>query len=242
MVKRINLGFSLLEMTVVLAILALLLGGIVLPLSSQYRNLQSYKQAADELEMIREALIGYALINGRLPCPAVSATDGLDRCLATGSNCATNADCSGFLPWEALGVKALDPWNKFYGYRVSIAFARQEGFALNTAGTLNIQTRTAASSFNLTNLATDVPAVILSHGQKNYGTYMDGSTVNGDTGTNDDEKQNYDAAIGTSGVTLFIQRPYAEASGESGGEFDDVVTWISPFVLFNRMVMAQRLP
>jgi hypothetical protein len=27
-----------------------------------------------------------------------------------------------------------------------------------------------------------------------------------------------------------------------GGEFDDMVTWVSPNILFNRMVAAQTLP
>ena len=65
-------GFTLLEMAIVLVVLGLILGGILMPLSTQME-----KQDRDEtqriLEDIRDALIGFAMTNGRLPCPD---TDG----------------------------------------------------------------------------------------------------------------------------------------------------------------------
>lgn len=41
----------------------------------------------------------------------------------------------------------------------------------------------------------------------------------------------------------FVSRaPQAESASGAGGEFDDIVVWISPSILFNRMVAAGRLP
>ena len=62
-------GFSLVELTIVLVIVALLSGGLMFGLSGQRDQIQN-KEARQQLETIREALIGYAMANGRLPCPA----------------------------------------------------------------------------------------------------------------------------------------------------------------------------
>lgn len=62
-------GFTLVELTIVLFIVALLSSGLMLGLSGQ-REQAMNKDARMQLETIREALIGYAMTNGRLPCPA----------------------------------------------------------------------------------------------------------------------------------------------------------------------------
>src|SRR6266849_5991488 len=62
-------GFSLVELAVALAIIALLLAGALIPLSTQIevRNVADTRRA---MESIREAIVGFAQANGRLPCPA----------------------------------------------------------------------------------------------------------------------------------------------------------------------------
>jgi len=62
-------GFSLVELAVALAIIALLLAGALIPLSTQIevRNAADTQRA---MESIREAIVGFAQANGRLPCPA----------------------------------------------------------------------------------------------------------------------------------------------------------------------------
>jgi hypothetical protein len=39
----------------------------------------------------------------------------------------------------------------------------------------------------------------------------------------------------------FVSRPFSAANG-AGGEFDDIVSWLSTPILFNRMVQAGKLP
>ncbi len=66
-------GFTLVEMAVVLVIIGLLLGGLLIPLSTQMEN-DKRKETQATLAAIREALIGYAVINGSLrPAPATAA-------------------------------------------------------------------------------------------------------------------------------------------------------------------------
>jgi prepilin-type N-terminal cleavage/methylation domain-containing protein len=71
-------GFTLIELAIVLFIVALLLGGMLVPFSAQ-QEIHGRQETDRALATIREALLGFALINGRLPCPAIAAT-------ATGTN------------------------------------------------------------------------------------------------------------------------------------------------------------
>ena len=66
-------GFTLAELAIAFFIIGLLLAGAFMPLSSQVevRNIADTKRTMDQ---IREAIIGYAQANGRLPCPARGAT------------------------------------------------------------------------------------------------------------------------------------------------------------------------
>lgn len=224
-------GFTLVEMAVVLVIIGLLLGGILTPLSMQLeqRRISETQKALDE---INQALIGFAIVNGRLPRPALSATDGTER-----AACATEAECSGFIPWIALGVSKLDAWNHIFRYKVTAAFTTT--FTLTTAKSITVQTRNAASLLvNLTN-TNDIPAIVLSHGKNGYGSTSDeGVAQSAAPVANIDETAN-----ATSTTIMFVSRiPAGSAATMLGGEFDDIVVWLSPNILFNRMVAAGKLP
>src|SRR5471032_1061152 len=62
-----------------------------------------------------DALLGYASTYGRLPRPAVSATDGNER----EQPCDTEDSCTGWLPWVALGIDGSDAWGKRLRYSVT---------------------------------------------------------------------------------------------------------------------------
>lgn len=241
----IKAGFSLLEMTLVLVILALLLGGIVLPLSTHYLNLKRSQQAQRELEHIREALLGYAMTTGALPTPVNAAGTNLACSTANSGDI-----CTGFVPWLALGTRKLDPWQKLYGYSVTGRFT-DAGFVKfsglnNTLGKVLVQERDENNAYNLRNLATNTVAIVYSHGQKNWGYNYAGTALGDGSSTNADEDTNASSASSgtakTTASSTFIYRPYTDGTGESGGEYDDILVWISPYVFFNRMVQAQQLP
>lgn len=116
-------GFSLVEMAIVLVIIGLLAGGILIPISEQLQNTRLIDNR-NQMETIKEALIGFAAANGRLPCPATATTKGMESPQG-GGNCTT---AHGFLPFESLGLGGQfnedyllsDPWNSPYGYSVSV--------------------------------------------------------------------------------------------------------------------------
>jgi len=221
-------GFTLIEMAVAIFVIALLVGSILVPIATQVEQPQ-IAETQKILAETREAIIGFAVINGRLPRPAVSATDGTER-----GSCASEANCTGFIPWTVLGTSKLDPWGKIIRYSVNMAFANS-AFSLSTTGTKIIQTR-LPPLFPTSSMITGIPAVILSHGRNNYGTSDSGATFADVSATNIDEGTN-------AGVTgTFIYRPPSGNTGATGGEFDDIVSWVPVTILFNRMVTAGKLP
>ena len=104
-------GFTLIEMAVVLVILALLLGGLLLPLSAQLDQ-KNYTDAKRQLESSMEAVMGYSLSNKHLPCPDKTAganngpndnpNDGIEDFDVVTGDCITQ---EGNLPWATLSVK-----------------------------------------------------------------------------------------------------------------------------------------
>jgi prepilin-type N-terminal cleavage/methylation domain-containing protein len=215
-----NAGFTLVELAVVLVIVALLTGGLLLGVSAQ-RNAAEVVDARTRLDTIREALLGYAMSKGRLPCPAPTG-------LPSGKeNCALE---HGVLPWVDLGIPEVDPWGQRYTYYASSAFTStvaggaQASFSMTTNGNANVKDTAAVGGVNI---ASDLPAVVVSHGSRGNGGWRpDGTQVPGASG---DELEN------ANGNLTFVSRTF-------GDSFDDLLTWISPNILKAKMVAAGRLP
>lgn len=111
-------GFTLVELAVVIVIVALLLGALLVPLATQLQQ-QKNRETRETLEEIREALLGYAMTQGRLPCPdRDAAPDGLENAPCG----ASNQTAEGFLPYDDLGVSATDAWGRVFRYAVSAEF------------------------------------------------------------------------------------------------------------------------
>ena len=227
-------GFSLVEIAIVLAIVGLMIGGLLTPLTVQMEQ----RRAADTRRMLdeaREALVGYAVRHGHLPCPAISATNGEED--RTGYRC-TDERRDGFLPWATLGLPRLDAWNHLYRYSVTPAFADSgQRFKIITPRDITVYTRDATGALAYAAPPQDVPAVIVSHGANGAGAYSElGVPVASPVRGNDDERNNAQSDVN------FVARPPSDNRAQQGGEFDDIVVWVSPNILFNRMVAAQVLP
>ena len=121
-------GFTLAELAVAVAIIALLLFGAMVPFSTQM-DLRNVAETQRTMDSMKEAILGFALANGRLPCPAdgnVAAglpTAGLERFDGTNCVAASGSGAFGVVPWATLGTAETDAWGRRFAYRVSPAFA-----------------------------------------------------------------------------------------------------------------------
>jgi len=65
-------GFTLTELAVVMTIVAFLLGSLMYTLSAQTEQ-RNFEETRRRLEQARARVLSFAIVNGRLPCPARSA-------------------------------------------------------------------------------------------------------------------------------------------------------------------------
>lgn len=239
---RISRGFSLIEMSIVLLLVTLLLGSILIPLSTQVDQ-RRVSDTEKQLEAIKEALIGFAIANRYLPCPAKSAADGTEDRISGGTTCTLVSGSPkrvGFLPWVTLGIQRYDSWSNLYRYSVTPGFTDSSAtglFTLDEVSGITMKTRDKAGA--AVNLSIAVPAVVLSHGKNGYGATSEDGAARALPGSWTNVLDEFDNANNS---TTFWSRIPTENTAAAGGRYDDVVVWISPFILFSRMAGAGRLP
>lgn len=217
-------GFSLVEMAVVLVIFGLLIGGLVLPLTGQL-DAKRYSETRQELENIKSALIGFAVLYGRLPCPS-TVTDPANANYGVEITPCTALTAEGYLPWKTLGMSETDAWNNaridatsagLWRYRVNSNFSSATTlFTISTAPNTaeNIIVRNTAGS-NLTTVTENPVAVVFSAG-KNLVAEGENATFES--------------------TNAFYQSDLPSAV------FDDQLVWIGRPMLISRMIAAGKLP
>ncbi|ENO89217.1 type II secretion system protein [Thauera linaloolentis] len=101
-------GFTLAELAVVLVILTLLSGSLLVPLGSRMEA-RDRQTTIERLRDIQQALTGFAIIHGRLPCPSIEADPAQP---GYGQEAPPPCDTAveGILPWRTLGMPATDAW------------------------------------------------------------------------------------------------------------------------------------
>jgi prepilin-type N-terminal cleavage/methylation domain-containing protein len=232
-------GFTLIELAVVIAIVGLLLGSMMVPLARQVESRQ-ISEAHRSLRNAREALIGFAIAHGRLPCPAAATSKGIES-PAGGGDCSNDHD--GFLPGATLGITpvdlegfVIDPW----GNRIRYAVTAANGSAFTTASGIAAQFLSASPSPDLHVCSTGIGIAGGNCAPGTPITRIAAAVVfspgpNGSAGrTGPDESANQD------NDRIFVSRPAGTAG--SGGNFDDIVLWLSPHILYDRLVAAGKLP
>ena len=231
-VKKKYRGFTLVELAIVLVIFGLIIATFLSPLSIQ-REIQGRRETLDILNESKEALIGYALINGHLPCPdSKPIPDGLES--RGGADC---VDDEGVMPWGTLGIERVDAWNHYIRYRVDATFSKSDVLftIANAEGFSTIQINGEAG-VSLVSLNSRPVAVLISHGSNGFGAINTIQTTNNKQPmpTGADELQNANSN------TTFVS--HVPTPSGTVNEFDDILLWISPKVLINRMVAAEKLP
>lgn len=247
--RRLERGFTLIEVAVTLFIVTLVLGALLMPLATQVEERQ-VRDTERIINEMMEALVGYAISQTapRLPCPDRTsggagtandtANDGVeDYNTATGVCAVTD----GNVPWVTLGVNATDAWGNRYRYLASATFTNRSPAAVMTlasTGTIKVcaSNPTSATCGGTTYVADNVPAVIISHGRNGYGAMNGGSNSQISTANASTHEAENAGGIYADSV---VSKTRSEVAGQ---QFDDTVVWMSPNVLFNRLVAANKLP
>jgi len=203
-------GFTLVEIAIVLVIVGVMLGSLLGPVSKQ-QALKNTRSTEAQLQEIHDALIGYAALNGFLPCPASAVSNGAESRVGNvaGANCTLE---HGFVPSNTLGRYSLNDAGTW-------EFAKSINLQSGPA-TFSIRS-VADSDPATTTLASNVIAVIYS-----LGADRDTSPASANQGDNLDSDDQ------------FVSTTPSEATGS---EYDDLVTWISPNTLALHLVKSGKL-
>lgn len=135
-------GFTLVEMAVVFTIVSFMLASALYVLSAQVDQ-RNFEETRRRLEQARELVLAFAIINGRLPCPARNAATATpvtvagDEVVTTATGCigdgvtdyyggVSGAVTLGLLPARTIGYQqvdsagfAVDAWGNRIRYAVS---------------------------------------------------------------------------------------------------------------------------
>lgn len=214
-------GFTLVELAMVLIILALLGGGLLVPLAAQVEARDRHA-TLERLRDIEQALAGFAIIHGRLPCPSTE-TDPASPAYGLEDGPPCNHAGAGMLPWRSLAMPPTDAWGRrrqaagddwagHWRYRLDPAFgAAPIGAATAPVGNLQIRDHDGR---RITTVDSQAVAIVLSTGPN---LRADGSNAS-HAGPN----------------------PSYQA-GEPGAGFDDLIAWIGRPLLIARLAQAGRL-
>jgi len=275
-VRQTLKGFTLVEIAIVMLIVTILLGYTV-ALFPRQQELRQYRDLNRKMDEVIAAIVGFAQINGRLPCPAIPNSAGFE-------DGGGDVDCNnygGFVPVNTLGLTGrlnadsllLDPWGNPYRYYVSSSdivgaggdvgeadFVRAgEMREVGLVSTLDpdyidldgqFLICDAAGTSNRPDAAggpyAGAPFVLLSQGKnwnegvaagdelENIGaelTLTDLAMANGPSGNQ------YLLKDVSTNETTFVRRITGFAD-----DFDDVVKWVSPNILYSKMIEAGQLP
>ncbi len=207
-------GFTLIEMAITIAILSFVLGGLLIPLTTQISQ-QRINLTQQRLEEIKEALLGFAILYKRLPCPASDVQLGREN--------STLCEKEGYLPWAVLGVGRYDGWGRPFRYRPEDEFVADIKANQNSGLEVIDHAKNPCDAANNchyvakkagSNADSRVVAIIFSYG--NNGVPDSG---------NDDLNKTY------------IQDLKYRENG-----FDDVLTWLSVNILTTRLVAVGKWP
>lgn len=251
---QLNRGFTLVELAVVVMIVSLLLGGVVLTLSAQEEQ-RANAETRRRLEAAVDALIGFAIVNRRLPCPAVVATGGVES-PAGGGTCTTNF--GGFLPGRSIGFApldaqgfAVDAWGNRIRYAVASVvvastcpsgaphFTSQANLKANGVGCqpndLVICQSSAGTAPTAVPPSCNAAPSVTNQQTVAFLVLSTGKNGNVATGQGADELTN------TNGSAIFISREHGTQQTTTGS-YDDVLIWVPAGVLYSRLLAAGVLP
>ena len=242
-------GFTLVELAIVLVIIGVLMGGFIGTLSSRIDKTR-IANTEDDLESNKEVLMGYAYTVGTpasapyVPCPdcldAASCPGGTarDGVQDRNGNLCSVGNSVGLLPWVTLGISGGDEWGTRYHYWVDPQFGTNNAFDLTTTPAIGQMLERTANGAATQPLASNIVAVILSQGKNGYGGISTSGAIFQNIPVG-----NLDEIDNANNDNDFVSRTHTTSDATTaGGEFDDILVWISEYELKAKMVEAGALP
>ena len=262
-------GFTLIEVAIVVAIVGLLLGSLAYTLSAQLEQ-AGFDETRRRLEQAKTLLLAFAIVHGRLPCPARSTsfadevrnaagqcTDGTTEDYYGGT--LAGGTIGGLLPARAIGFQpadaegfAVDAWGNRIRYAV-------EKFVTGRSGPSLLPHFTSGANLKANGITCQPRDLLVCKSAS--GTSGVVGATNCGAGANTLTNQNVlvalvyspgrnraasgaagdDEAANANGDAVFVSHAPAPA-GAAGGEFDDQIGWIAVGELYARLIAAGVLP
>ncbi len=243
MFKRagLALGFTLIEMAIVLVVVGLLLSGGLLAVGPVI-NSSKGAQTIEKLDRLEQALTLYVIRYGCLPCPANGALGTVvgvaagnaatytGQCLTDASAYATCAITNGdaVVPWGTLGLQqadAVDGWGNLITYVVDGARALNNTSMVRTPpsgytdGALEVRDATPGATVQITLVAA---YVLVSHGSDGRGARIPTGQLKAAPDAGNTVQINNAAGLCTAATPCHQDTPYDIAGAD---HFDDIVRW-----------------
>jgi prepilin-type N-terminal cleavage/methylation domain-containing protein len=231
---KLNQGFSLIELVIVLIVIGLLIGGLLPPLSVQFEQ-QNIKLTNQRLQEIKEALVGYAILDEdrELPCP----TGDEGGKLPEPPNDKNYCNKEGYLPWVDLGIIGHDGWGNIFRYRVDNEFKNLQISTIKWANepehwvSLKNDTHVRAIIYSCGKNGRPDPTPSLS------GNSLPEIDYNFSNDTNRTRNSDMKCRLeGTKTRKQYVYNSYVD------NVFDDQVTWLSEKILITRLTRARKWP
>lgn len=261
-------GFTLVELALVFAIVALLMASLMYTLSAQVEQ-RSFEETRRRLEQARELVLGFAVVNGRLPCPATSTSAGIEA-PAGGGTCTPTPGVTGWLPARTIGFQqtdndgyAIDVWGNRIRYAVTVAtpvtsvgppaVCRPGGAAPTTPHFTHKDNMRAngidcqPNDLLVCKSANLPPAITATTCGGATNQIMSTSLVvailfsTGKNGAQAPCATCIDELANLDGNATFVFHPPASSTA-ANGEFDDQFTWITVGELYGKLIAAGQLP
>ena len=258
-------GFTLVELALVFAIVALLMASLMYTLSAQV-EVRNFEDTRRRLDQARELVLGFAVVNGRLPCPATAASAGIES-PAGGGTCTTTPGVTGWLPARTIGYQqtdnggyAIDVWGNRIRYAVSVATpvssvgppaVCRPGGAAPTSPHFTHKDNLRANGIDcqpndllICKSATGISGTLCGGAANQIMAQYLVVAIIFSTGKNGaqapcatctDEQANLDG-----NATFVFHVPASSAA--ANGEFDDQFTWITVGELYGKLIAAGQLP
>jgi prepilin-type N-terminal cleavage/methylation domain-containing protein len=250
-------GFTLIELSIVLALIGVILYGSMNLLVVGIQATAVNKTVA-RMDRLEKALLDFRVANGRIPCPSdltatsSSANYGVEAANqgnCTGGSPAANSisasgAAEGGIPTRALNLAddyMYDGWGHRFRYAVNPDYTVTYG----TACTLNANPSITVNDASGAARSTAAIYAIVSHGQNGHGAYTRGGVVVNAGSTNADEQTNCHctstAAANTYTATYVEKAPTVATAGSPLTTFDDIVTYREAWQLMTPELAKNQL-